>query len=252
MFIKYLPYAALGLLLSFSSHAEDSQAVNIAGQQRMLSQRIVKSYCQIGLNILPEVSRKQLEQAIQTFDENLLKLAPAASTPLTQASLDKLRSAWEPLRRNAQGEVKASTAETLDRQAEAVLQAAEQLTSELQDQSSPPIGRWVNTAGRQRMLSQRLTKAYMLRQWGLDSAGKRQEIESAVHEFSSALSSMQQRPDNSPTIRAQLGELGIQWEWLRTALASEGASNYRLIVAESSDVVLELAERVTILFTQEK
>lgn len=252
MFIKYLPFAALGLLLTVHSHAADSNAVNIAGQQRMLSQRIVKSYCQIGLNILPEVSRKQLEQAIETFDKNLIALAPAASTPRAQGSLDNLRSAWEPLRQAARGEVKASAAETLDRQAEAVLQAAEQLTSELQDQSSPPIGRWVNTAGRQRMLSQRLTKAYMLRQWGLDSAGKRQEIESAVHEFSSALTSMQQRPENSPTIRAQLGELGIQWEWLRSALASEGASNYRLIVAESSDVVLEMAERVTAQFALEK
>lgn len=252
MFIKYLPYAALGLLLTVPSHAADSNAVNIAGQQRMLSQRIVKSYCQIGLNVLPEVSRKQLEEAIETFDKNLITLAPAASTPRARDSLGSLRSAWEALRRNAQGEVKASTAETLDSQAEAVLQAAEQLTSELQDQSSPPISRWVNTAGRQRMLSQRLTKAYMLRQWGLDSAGKRQEIESTVHEFSSALASMQQRPGNSPIIRAQLGELGIQWEWLRTALASEGASNYRLIVAESSDVVLELADRVTAQFALEK
>lgn len=248
MLIKYFSSTILGLLLAFNSQAADPSAVNIAGQQRMLSQRIVKAYCQIGLNLLPEVSRKQLDQSIRTFDDNLLKLAPAASTPRAQASLAALQSAWEPLRQSARGEVQAAAAEALDRQAEAVLQAADQLTTELQDQSSSPISRWINTAGRQRMLSQRLTKAYMLRQWGLDSAGKRQELESAMHEFSGALASMKQRPDNSPTIRALLGEQTVQWEWLRAALASEGASNYRLVVAESSEVVLELADRVTSQF----
>ena len=247
---KLASYAAIGLLISFCAQAADSSAINIAGQQRMLSQRIVKSYCQVGLNIFPERSQIQLMQAIQTFEENLKQLEHVAKTSETKLSLAELRQVWMPLRRGAQGAITPAIASILDQQAEAVLRAADQLAAELQDQSSSQLSRWVNTSGRQRMLSQRLVKAYMLRQMGQDTASKRQELESATHEFSGALSSLKQRKENSEIIQLEINALATQWDWLKAAIASEGANDYRLIVAESSDLVLELADRVTSLIAQ--
>ena len=194
---KLASYTAIGLLISICAQADDSSAINLAGQQRMLSQRIVKSYCQIGLNILPERSQNQLNQAIKTFDENLKQLELVVKSPETKHSLAELHQTWIPLRRSAEGAITPATAHTLDLQAEAVLRAADQLTAELQDQATSPISRWVNTSGRQRMLSQRLVKAYMLRQMEQDTASKRQELESAAHEFSGALSRLKLRKENS-------------------------------------------------------
>jgi hypothetical protein len=106
----------------------------------------------------------------------------------------------------------------------------------------------VNLAGRQRMLSQRLVKTYMLRQWGTDSARLRDELESIQNEFAGALANMQQRGANSEALREELDKLALQWEWLRTALATEGAESFRLILAEGGDAVLELADEVTRLY----
>ena len=50
-------------------------AIDAAGRQRMLSQRIVKAYCQIGLKVVPEVSRSQLTGAVRRFDAQLVELA---------------------------------------------------------------------------------------------------------------------------------------------------------------------------------
>jgi hypothetical protein len=136
----------------------------------------------------------------------------------------------------------------LDARAEDVLMAAERLTRILQDQATVPVGRWINLAGRQRMLSQRLVKLYMLQQWQVSSATLRDEIERVPNEFAGALASMQQRADNSPELRTELDNLALQWEWLQTALATEGAESFRLIMAEGGEAILELADRITLLY----
>lgn len=233
-----------------SVHAADAEAVNLAGQQRMLSQRIVKSWCQVGLNVQPAQSKRQLDEAIQRFDANLEALDGTARNAQARAALRGLRAAWTPLRTIALGKVRQSDAALINSRAENVLMAADRLTRVLQDQSGAPISRWVNLSGRQRMLSQRLVKSYMLRQWGVDNARLREDLESVQNEFSGALTAMQQRADNSTAQREEIEMLVMQWEWLRTALATEGAESFRLILAEGGDVLLELADRVTLMYQQ--
>jgi nitrate/nitrite-specific signal transduction histidine kinase len=193
-------WALVLVLFAAAVHASDAEAINRAGQQRMLSQRIVKSWCQIGLNVQPAQSKRQLDEAISRFEANLKALDGAALGAEARASLGDLRAVWTPLRMAALGVARQSDAALLDAHAEDVLKAAERLTRVLQDQTSEPINRWVNLSGRQRMLSQRLVKSYMLRQWGVDNARLREEMESVQNEFSGALASMQQRAGNSAPI----------------------------------------------------
>lgn len=243
-------FLALGCAAQLAQAAADDDAINLAGQQRMLSQRIVKSWCQIGLNVQPALSKRQLDEAIRRFEDNLKALDPASASPQARTALAGLRAAWSPLRTTALGVIRQADAELIDARAEDVLMAAERLTLALQDQSSAPVSRWVNLAGRQRMLSQRLVKTYMLRQWGVDNARLRDEMESVQNEFSGALTAMQQRVDNSAAARGEIENLALQWEWLRAALATEGAESFRLILAEGGDAVLELANQVTRLYQQ--
>jgi nitrate/nitrite-specific signal transduction histidine kinase len=226
----------------------DAAAINLAGQQRMLSQRIVKSWCQIGLNVLPAMSYKQLDDAVRQFESNLQGLDIALSGGEARNALAGLRAAWTPLRSAATGIIRQSDAAQLDARAEDVLRAAERLVLVMQEQASEPVSRWVNLAGRQRMLSQRLVKVYMLQQWGVSSATLRDETERVQNEFAGALASMQKRADNSPELRTELDNLALQWEWLQTVLATEGAESFRLIMAEGGEAILELADRITLLY----
>ena len=58
--------ALLGGQPASAQEASLAEAVNQAGYQRMLSQRIVKAYCQIGIGVMPDVSRVQLADALKT------------------------------------------------------------------------------------------------------------------------------------------------------------------------------------------
>jgi hypothetical protein len=243
-------WLALALMLAAAcAYAADIDSINLAGQQRMLSQRIIKSWCQIGLNVQPEVSKEQLGDAVRQFESNLNALDRAAATPEARTAVAGLRAAWTPLRSAALDNVRQAAAGQLDSRAEDVLMAAERLIRVLQEQAATPVSRWINLSDRQRMLSQRLVKIYMMRQWGVDNAGLRDELDRVQNEFSGALTSMRQRADN-PALRDQLANLALQWEWLQTVLATEGAESFRLIMAEGGEAVLQLADQITRLYQQ--
>ena len=44
--------------------------------------------------------------------------------------------------------------------------------------------------------------------------------------------------------------MALQWEWLQTAIAAEGATSYRLIVAEATESILESTLRITRMYEQ--
>ena len=220
--------------------------VNRAAEQRMLSQRVAKAYVQIGLNVQPLAAKQEFDAATTRFEDNLRALEKAASGDVQKSSLDRLSKAWAALRQAARGQPRRETAIWIAHQADVVLAAAEEHLRNVQSvQKTGSAGRLVAQAGRQRMLSQRIAKAYLLISWGDTSEATREELDIAVNEFSGALNLLRQRSDNTADLGRELEEMAQHWEWLQSALAAEGASTYRLIVTEAAEAILVSADRVT-------
>ena len=229
-----------------------ASSVSLAGEQRMLSQRIVKLYSQTGLNIMPALSSSQLRQASLRFEINLAALKPVVAGSAEAArAYELLTGEWLGMKKAVAAAVSRDAAEVLSRHAEATLVAAETLTHVLEDEGKSVASRWVNLAGRQRMLSQRIAKNYLLRSWGVESSAVREELESSANDFSAGLAKLGANPDNGEEVKRELAEVAQQWEWLQAALSVEGASSYRLIVSESSDAILEATDRITRLYEQQ-
>lgn len=228
-----------------------ASAINKAGRQRMLSQRIVKTFAQIGLGVMPQISSTQLEAAVDQFDQQLTELSAYAPTPRVRHAVDVLDLAWRPFRQVAKSEVSRARAEKLAQMDEPVLQAADALTRLLQDYAGTQSGGLVNDSGRQRMLSQRLAKLYMLRAWQIDTPLLRRQFEAARGEFEATLVKLQESPQNTYAINRELEVIGLQWEWFRAALEQDAEhALYREVVADAVEAMLRGLETVTRLYEE--
>ncbi|WP_294041145.1 type IV pili methyl-accepting chemotaxis transducer N-terminal domain-containing protein [Thiolapillus sp.] len=72
-----------------------NDAISIAGQQRMLSQRMVKAYALVGQHTMLSVSTvKQMDDTIRQFDRNLEQLVLFAETPKEKKVIGKISRLW--------------------------------------------------------------------------------------------------------------------------------------------------------------
>ncbi|MCW8827318.1 MAG: type IV pili methyl-accepting chemotaxis transducer N-terminal domain-containing protein, partial [Gammaproteobacteria bacterium] len=157
-----------------------ADAINKSGRQRMLSQRILSTYYQVGKNINTTKSKQQLIDAVNLFESQLTELQEyAKKSSIVQqqqeknidlnGALNKVSRLWIPAKKIATEEVQRSRAEELRDLNEALLKASHAVVLQLQSLSGSESGRLVNIAGRQRMLSQRLSSLYILQSWGFNN-----------------------------------------------------------------------------------
>jgi len=236
------------LLFSVRSYAEIntvSEAINKAGQQRMLSQRVVATYCQLGLDIQAKKSKGQLRRAIKKFDENLLELNEYKSNEKVNKQLQIVADAWQPVKKIALAPVHKDKAEELRALAENVLSESHKMVVILQDESNLKEIALVNIAGRQRMLSQRLSSLYMLQSWGFSRAEYASDYILSIDEFSVALSELNKSTVNTAEIKSMLKAAKKQFAMLRKSLQQKNGVYIPLMVKMSADKLLLIMDEIT-------
>lgn len=229
-----------------------ASAINKAGRQRMLSQRIVKAYCQIALKVLPGKSTAILDSSVKLFDEQLAELKQFSHKPEIQEALTREATLWTDMRAIAVAPVSQDGARKLMDLSEGLLQAAQKVTQLLETESGSKAGRLVNVAGRQRMLSQRIAKFYMLKKMGFNQPEIMKGLEQARKEFVSAQQELAAAPQNNAEIKQELEQARVQWGFFEIALErqDEGGDSLKSItnVATTSERILETMNTATALY----
>ena len=253
-FIRCLSLALiLGLPVApaWAQISDINVAINKAGRQRMLSQRMAKAYFQIGQQIDVDRSRKVLDQSVALFDRQLVELKNYAPAGETRETYLKLEKAWL-----AYKDLLIGVAPSTDQgrkvlaASEEVLTLAQQGTVLFEKQSGTNAGRLVNVSGRQRMLSQRMAKFYQAQAWGVGDAQSAANLDKARKEFSDAHQELSNASANTPGIREHLELVRQQWFFFENALAQKSGPDKRpqTAVATTSERILEEMESVVGLY----
>ena len=225
-----------------------STAINRTARFRLLSQRIAKAYCQIHLNVLPEQAHAVLAAArklVYFGFADLAKVEWPEDLSVQLEQIHKLALDLEALL--VQPSSKASVA-AVSLQADKMLASADSATQALEKLSKTSTARLLTTAGRQRMLSQRLAKNYSLVAAGLNSQTLANQMISDAVEFKQALVILGASPVSTPSIRNQLALGESQWVFFDAALQRQPDARGLQAVATTSERLLEVMDKVTGLY----
>lgn len=231
--------------------ADINSAINKAGRQRMLSQRIAKTYYQIGQNVDLERSQHVLDSSIALFDRQLVELKNYAPTPEIRDTYQQLERSWLAYKDALVGAVPSKAGgRTVLSLSEDVLRLAHQGTVQLEKHSGTGTGRLVNIAGRQRMLSQRTAKFYQAIEWAVGDGASAGELDKARKEFTTAHEELKKAASDNKALKDALELVGRQWIFFEAALTRRGGDRHYLAtdVAAASELILQEMEVAVGLF----
>lgn len=254
-----LKVCASGVLLSamgFQSAAWAQQplalsvAINRAGRLRALSQRIPKAYTQLVLELMPARSNEILATAQALLKTILTELGRAGFTGETVNLLKTCAADAESLLGQLADKPAVTRLANLNKAAEQLLVSADRLLGGLEgvEGRGKANVKIINIAGRQRMLSQRIAKSFMLIEAGQDSVLLSKQLDTARSEFSLAMEALEAAPVSSPSIKQELVLARTQWMFYQKALDTKDKSTARRDVATTSERILEIMDNLTGLY----
>ena len=200
-----------------SAHFAD--AVNRAGQLRMLSQRLVKLHLLRLADVQPRQQQTLLDDSVQRVDANLAWLGKNTSAPSFGELLGLLNGTWAPLKTALTGKPSPDRVALVADLADRLLQDAERLTTSLQSAGSVASLQVLNVAGRQRMLSQRFAQLTLMDLLGVDAgaAWRAATLTAVQGDFERALAYLNGLPLSTPDIRTALDQAATGWQQMLAA-----------------------------------
>lgn len=224
------------------------QAINKAGRQRMLSQRCAKAWLMQALGVMPDTAASLLQSSMRLFEAQMSELSRLQPNAEVQAALVQLTADWQGYRAALLSAPSPEAAAQLYTRNEAVLGAAHAATLAYERSSGTPVGRLINVAGRQRMLSQRMAKFVFFARYGIETKAAVEALGKAREEFVGAFNLLKAAPQNTARINSELALADQQWFFFENALAQDNSPKALKAVATTSERILEQLNLVVGLY----
>lgn len=221
-----------------------AEAVNRAGQLRMLSQCLVRVFAQRLARVAVRRAGGLQDEAMQRARENIARLELLVPEPLRDPAWVAVVRAWQALQAVIEGRLSAGAVAQADRCAEVLLQAAEHLTHMLEVAGGRRALHVVNLSGRQRMLAQRVAKEAML-SVVTGRAPVSASLTDAMQAFDAALNELERAPLSSDLIRGSLAAAREEWGRMVRSAATAGQSTDLVACAAACDALVQIFDRLT-------
>ena len=226
------------------------ELVNIAGRQRMLSQRIAKDYMYMGNNVATSKAKKQLEESLNQLKEAHKKLAQSINDPEIQNLLMFVEMSSEDFEATSKGAFSVDNAQLILDLSESMLEGSQYVVTSLKELAQVQSAKIVDIAGRQRMLSQRIAKYYIAYQSGIKDKNTVDQMKAAVSLFAESHELLMKNEKNSPEINRKLNEIDRLWKIVYKFYLNIEKGGLPLIVFNTTDDITKKMNEITGLYVE--
>ncbi len=228
------------------------EAVNRAGKQRMITQRLLKDYAMIGMGLQIGDPVADLEKKVALFDQALNDLAAMSVNDTVTQRLAKNKRLWEPIKVVLEAPPEKSKAMALQQDLEGLLKSCHESTVLLSKASGSKAGEIINISGRQRMLSQRLASLYMLKVWGINDTEFQNKLEKAMTDFAGAQKTLEESSLSTPAISAKLAKVKKTFSFFEIMAKTSSGRYSPSLISKLTDSILVEMDEVTGLYVSGK
>jgi hypothetical protein len=236
--------------------------INLAGKQRMLTQKMSKEALLIAKGINIKSNTESLKKTIALFDKTLIGLRngdkslhlPKTTDKDIVKQIDKVVSLWKSFKihvdKVADGKTEKAILVAIDKENLPLLKNMNMVVQMYEDDSSsnldPQMAKTINLAGRQRMLTQKMTKELLLIANKLKSNANVESLKSTGELFKDTLTNLMTNNKEAmqdPNIAKRLVTVQALWTEYQTVIANTGLSKEEQRV--SKDKQDEISQKMT-------
>ena len=217
-----------------------THAVDIAGKQRMFTQRMLKDYAMVGMGNTFGKPAEDLKKILADFHDHMESLASYTKSDEIKKSIEKVKMLWIPLKKTLSEAPSKEKVEKLQIDLDALLKAADDTTKLFAKESGKASGETVNKAGRQRMLSQRMASLYMLKVWEVEDPQFKTKLDDAMKLFKTSLAQLEQSSLNTDEIKKLLTKVKRSFMFFEMMGRSKSKYVPTLISKKSNDILTNM------------
>jgi len=163
------------------------EAIDIAGKQRMFTQRMLKDYGMIGIGVSFGNPQEDLKKTMEEFDLHLKALEEFSKGTQIEKVLKREEGSWKSVKSMLLNKPSKENALKLKESLDNLLKVSNDITEMFSKKTGDKTGEIINIAGRQRMLSQKMASLYMFKVWGIDNKVINKELDDSMKLFEDSL-----------------------------------------------------------------
>jgi nitrate/nitrite-specific signal transduction histidine kinase len=217
-----------------------SVAVDVAGKQRMFTQRMLKDYAMIGLDNSFGNPKEDLSKIMVAFEEHLDLLIDFNTDLETNKSLEKVKILWSAVKPALNEPPSKDKAGKMQEDLEALLKQSNEAVGFFAKQTGKASGEIINISGRQRMLSQRMASLYMLKVWGVNDPKFKEKMDKAMVLFEKSFKKLIQSDMNTPKITDLLNKAKKSFMFFKIMNKSNSKFIPALIYKKSDEILKDM------------
>jgi hypothetical protein len=209
-------------LASYSQKITLGSAINKAGKQRMLIQRMTKDYMSIGAGIKVQESNSDIDEATALFNENHRDLVNFARYQETKDALNTVSELWSKFRIKMASNPDIMNAESIIVEATILTNACNVVVEKIQNLNFSATNlKLPNICGKQRMNLQKIGMLYMAKTWGVNYKYLDSDLKDAISSFESNLITLLNLKESNEEIKQSLTFQKSEWEFLKKSFEND-------------------------------